>query len=321
VDVQFNWIFILIAGFVIFLFIISVVFSQKRNAEVKEDISTINQITTLLKSKQQIANVYSEMTIPNTNMNFKCDADTRYFSYKISNSERVTLPNEIIFGPQDISARKIQIWSQAFDTGFPVSVFTYITTQNSVIIIYNTSGCPYAKQLYDSLPDNITKKITSDLSMYGSNKNKKIVCFNGYGCPPANVDYINIAPAGGLFGYGNVTFHRKGNINTVKPYLMGAGLYGAIFSDTAEYYGCQMSRALDQFELKRSLVAKRLEMMRKDLEPSDCSLDFEVILNEEIIPMSNPSFNFDSIALLYDKADDLYDRNVDLTLSSCPKIY
>ena len=33
VEVQFNWIFVMIAGFVIFLFIISIIMSQKKHAD------------------------------------------------------------------------------------------------------------------------------------------------------------------------------------------------------------------------------------------------------------------------------------------------
>ncbi|MGV8172325.1 MAG: hypothetical protein ACP5OA_06560, partial [Candidatus Woesearchaeota archaeon] len=328
-------IFILIAGFVIFLFIISIVLSQKRQADIKIDITAINQITTLLKSKQQTANVYSEILLPTTEMNFRCDLDERYFSYKISNSERITLPTEIIFTSQEIDSQKIRVWSQPFDVGFPVSVFMYILPYESVIVIYNqTSGpvttCSYAKQLYDSLPNNISKNISStpaSLAAYRSNRNAKILCFSGPGCacPPLGLyDYVRISPAVGLFSYGNVTFQKKGGSSVTKPYLSSAGLYGAIFSDNSEFYECQMSRALDQFEVKRLLVEKRLEMMERVLDaggPSSCGDKIISALDEEIIPLSNPSFTYRNITNIYRLSNRLDSRNTDLTLSSCPKIY
>ena len=165
IDVQFNWIFILITGIVIFMFIIGIVLSQKRNADNQVGISTIKQITTILKGRQQSSDVYSEINFQRTNINFKCESDTDLFSFKIDNSNRVDLPLEIIFAPQDISTSKMLVWSQKFSAGFPVSVFTYITTTDSMLIFYNVTDyggtgveVPYIRELYNTLPSNITKK-------------------------------------------------------------------------------------------------------------------------------------------------------------------
>jgi hypothetical protein len=329
VDIQFNWIFILIVGFVIFLFIISIVYSQKRNADLQSGISITNQITTLLKSKQQTADVYSEISFPRSSINFRCDLDEKYFSYKISESERIPLSTEIVFAPQEISSNKMQVWSKAFNTGFPVNVFTYITTEDSIIIIYNNTNCPNAKVLYDSLPDDINKKLTNNTLAYSSYKNMKIVCFARCGCPSSNLrlDYINITIGNmsgvvtDLYGFGNITFYKKGIRDKTYPYIMEAGLYGAIFSGTADYYACQMSRAMEQFEIKRSLVEKRLNLMQKDMVSGSCGLSLLATLNTNVIPMSNPSFNYTDITRMYMFSINIDKRNVDLTLSSCPKIY
>lgn len=332
IDVQFNWIFVMIAGFVMFLFIISIVFAQKRNADTQAGISAINQITALLKGKQQTANVYSEITLPRTNINFRCDASTEYFTFKIENSERTQLPTEIIFAPQDLTTNKIMVWSQAFDLGFPVSVFTYITTADSIILIYNTSSSPYASQIYNDLPSNVTKKIVEDnieIEKYKGYARVKIICFDDTECPPAaKYDYINITPAQGaeLYEYGNVTFHKKSTtadkVTQTVPYITKSGLYGAIFSDNPEYYNCQMSRALKQFEVKRSLVESRLALIQDALPDGDCRTTINVSLSFEINEMRNPYLNEGNITSLHKNIGYLDNSNTNLILDSCrPKIY
>jgi hypothetical protein len=330
IDAQFNWIFVLIAGFVIFLFIISIIFTQKNNAEKQASISTINQVTTLLKSKQQTANVYSEISLPRTDINFRCDPDTKYFTFKIANAERTQLPVEIIFAPESISANKLMVWSQEFDLGFPVGVFIYVTTGDSIILIYNDSTTSdYAAELYNGFDSasNITHKYISSTDEYSGFKRRMIVCFEGY-CPTGtNDEYVKITPApSGLFEYGNVTFHRKGIGNDKKlPYITKAGLYGAVFSDSPEYYSCQMSRVFEQFEVKRTLVESRSSLiqaeLQKELLEGICQNTLGIINTDILYPMNNPEMNYDNIVLLYDKSKDLDKANVDLKLSSCPTIY
>jgi len=331
VDVQFNWIFVLIAGFVIFLFIISIAFSQKRSAENQAGIDTINHVTTLLKGRQQTANMYSEITLPRTDMSFVCDpAAPEYFNFKIGNS-RTQLPVDIIFAPEQMTTNKMMVWSQSFTLGFPVGIFSYITTADSVILIYNdsTTTNKYAKQLSNDLNSisNISQKYISVGTEYNNFARRTIVCFNSV-CPtPANnYDYINITPSVGLFDYGTVTFHRQGastseDEDNTYPYITKAGLYGAIFSGSPKYYSCQMSRALGQFEIKRQLIKSRLDLIYADLPESECKIALRVISENPLTDMSNPSLNINNITNMYIQSKQLDDRNRELELGSCPKIY
>jgi len=345
IDVQFNWIFVMIAGFVMFLFIISIVFAQKRSADTQAGISAANQINTLIKGKQQTANVYSEITIPLEKVNFQCDAAYDTFTFKIENAQPTPLQTEIIFAPQNLATNKIIIWSQAFTVGFPVSVFTYISTDKSMILIYNDSESTYASQIYADLPNNISRRQISDpteISAYNSYDHVKIICFEGSGCPPANYEYMRIIPGSsttggvtapisnmqvGLYDYGTVIFHKKGStlpdsaLQTTY-YITESGLYGAIFSDNVGFYNCQMSRALKQFEVKRSLVESRLLLLQNVLEPdSECRVATNTTLELEIKDMRNPVLNADNVSSLYINSKYLDARNTDLQLSSCPQIY
>jgi len=336
-DIQLNWIFVLIAGFVIFLFIISIAFSQRHNAQTQADIGIMNQITTLLKGKQQTSDMYSEITFPRTDIEFTCSSYSQ-FSFNIANAQPAQLPVEIIFTPKLVNTNKIMVWSQPFTLGFPVSIFTYITTPNSVILIFNDGDATnYDEQLFSDLDSvsNITHKYITEgtENAYSGFSRRTIVCFHDAdasadNCPSAqDFDYIKIFPAKDLFDYGNVTFHNKGD-NAIQdehntlPYITKAGLYGAIFSNSKEFYSCQMSRAMTQFEIKRTLIQSRLTFIQNDLQdPSDCKDGVTVTLNTEIASMQNPVLKWDNVTNLYQMSNDLDRRNSELGLKSCPKLY
>jgi hypothetical protein len=329
VDIQFNWIFVLIAGFVIFLFIISIALSQKHSAENQISIDTMNQITTLLKGKQQAPNVYSEISFSRTDVSFTCDPQFYLFSYKIANSQPNMLPVEIIFAPKLMNTNKLLVWSQSFNLGFPVGVFTYVTTPDSIILIYNNSDTgDMANELFTDLntSTNITHKYITSVNDYSAFAHRTIVCF-GSSCPTVNTDYIKIVPGdAGLFDYGNVTFHTKGysqsQDNTyTQPYITKAGLYGAIFSNSYDFYRCQMTRALTQFEIKRELIQSRMILIQNDLPESTCRSTINETLESEIISMQNPVLNSNNITNLYEQSNNLDIKNTYLSLYSCPKLY
>jgi hypothetical protein len=320
----------MIAGFVILLFIISIVLVQKKNSDSQAGISAVTQIDTLLQGKQQTADVYSEITLPRTTINFQCDPDTEYFTFKIEGSDRVQLPLAIAFAPLTLNSNKVQVWSQAFDMPFPVTVFTYITSDDRIILIYNTSSTSgYAQALYDLLPGNITKHYISpaDMNNYDDFKYKKIICFSDGtydDCPQVSgYDYMKITPASkyNLFGYGNVTFYKNHiAISYPIPYITEASLLGAVFSDSSDYYACQMHRALDQYEVKRGLVEERLRLISNDLPEGSCN-DTTSIARGEVQMLSGMNLTWQNITYMDYSSGQIVTRNTDLSLGSCPKIY
>jgi hypothetical protein len=322
VDVQFNWIFILIAGFVIFLFIISIVFKQKDNSDKQASISSVNQITSLLKGKQQTGDVYSEITIPRSEIEFRCDSDTKYFTYRVGDFERLQLPVELMFSRTTINTNKLVVWTQSFSLGFPVGVFSYVTTPDSMILIYGDSGSSEATNLYQSIPGNITRVLNRDIDKYSSSSNLVIVCFKD-DCPPMSYSYIQIIPENtGIYGYGNIVFHKKNGVNEKKyPYITDASIYGAIFSNNAEFYSCQMKRAIDRYNIKRQLVDTRLSIMQKEYQGTECAIKMKIILDNDLQALSEYDLTYDTIVSISSRSESLNRRNNDLGFSSCPKVY
>lgn len=332
IEIQFNWIFVMIAGIVIFIFIISVLMKQSEESNTKISQDVLKQISTNIKAKQQLSNTFTELEIPRTTMTFTCDDTDLISDFKISDSQREQLPVEIIFAPREFNTQILKIWTQDFSVPFIVTRFIYITTPGTVFIIYNSSEDVniYARAVYDEFPSNITRKYAENSmaldKIIKSYKSYKIICFDNY-CPttPANkYNYIKIIPNNqDIFSYGTISFSSGlGGSNDIS-YMGKASLFGALFSDNRNYYECQMKRAFNQFEIKRTLHETRIYLMESDLSSNNPSC--VPLLASPKSTLSNMK-DMKEIVLtdassLYSAAEQLRLDNVDLTFKGCPLIY
>jgi hypothetical protein len=315
IDVQFNWIFILVAGFIIFLFIISIVYSQKRNADRQENIKLSKQILTLINSRQQSNDAYTEISMPQGSVKFRCDADQNYSTMQFNDGDPLRM-SAITFSPKTLAGTKLLVWTKPLDIGFPVSILTFITAKNKAIIVYDSSSSSkYAKQFFDDLPSNITKSYISSEADLGKFSDKVVVCFEG-DCPPSYDVIIEPLENNDLYGYGNVHFKDGSS----QPYI-GTTLFGAVFSNDAGMYQCQMQRLTTQYIVKLSLLDARLKLINTDLPAGLCQDTINTILASEIKNMYGSLAIETDVASIYAASIDLNSRNLALTLGSCPKMY
>src|SRR3989338_1748 len=73
IEVQFNWIFILIAGALILVFFVSLVQRQETVSNEKRDIDIRSKLSTILTSAKQSTGTLFEIKIPKTEIAFGCN--------------------------------------------------------------------------------------------------------------------------------------------------------------------------------------------------------------------------------------------------------
>lgn len=329
IEIQFNWIFVLIAGAVIFTFIISMIMNQKEQSENQISQDVIKLISTNIKGKQQLSNTYSEAGFTKTTFSFSCDPNSLISDFKISNSQRESLPVEIIFAPREFTASKLHLWTQDFSMPFAVTRFIYITTPDTVFVIY-PNNLDFDEQLNTTLPENITVKQLTFPNPHSQLANAikgfehyKIICFDN--CPdPAKYKFISIAPASGqtdIFSYGILAYNNNADGSGPESNYVGkASLLGAIFSDNQQFYECQMKRAFKQFELKRSLQLQRIVLLEDELPTHnpDC---IPVLAGPKSILESMKDKSLSDSEFLYSSLGQLTLYNKDLVFQGCPLIY
>lgn len=325
IEIQFNWIFVLIAGTVIFVFIISLILSQKKSVDIQVSQDVLKQLATNIKGKQQLSNTFSQMETPKTTYTFTCDPVDLSADFKISGSQREQLPLEIIFTPKEFNTQTLNIWTLDFAVPFTVTRFIYITPPNMIFVIYNKSE-QYQTQsrlIYNTLPSNITKKFADDntelTNALKGYKNYRVICFDN-DCNGITQNYVSIhSLSTDIFGYGTLGYNTQALDTIGIKYIGQASLFGAIFSDDEKYYRCEMDRAFKQFEIKRSLHHTRVELLQADLGNGN-TCKFVLTSPANILGrMKNKVLaNADE---LYSLSNELKNANTDLTFKGCPLIY
>jgi hypothetical protein len=221
----------------------------------------------------------------------------------------------------------LNIWTLDFSAPFIVTRFIYLAPPNMIFIIYNSTpdSQTYARAIYNELPSNITKKYAwtktdVDNAITGYTY-YKIICFNEcpVATPPNKYSIVSIRPSiEGLFTYGKINYTAVatdlGNLN----YIGKASLFGAIFSDNAGYYKCQMDRSFKQFRIKATLQTERLLLLQNALGTTDCS----AILTSPLATLTEIRYmGLINASDLYVHSIELKNQNTDMTFKGCPLIY
>jgi len=327
IEVQFGWIFSLIAGLIIFAFIMSLVFNSQKHANDALNVDVGEKLSTSIKGNLQVSDSYNEITmLSSAKISFACDSDLKTTTMRVNDAPLAERFTDVIFAPLVLTTNKIQVGVKDFSLAFIISRFTYITSPNTAYILYYKAQTPasaeetMANQLYDLLPVNISKKMagtpallagyTSDYDHY------KIICFNN-ACPTAaGTNYIKVEAVNNyLDGYGNVTWHYGSD--TKSSFLTSSGLIGAIFSDNKQYYDCEMARAYSFMDIKRELQYNRIEQMTPDLNQYNFECVPLLAQHEYIL---NNMTNARDAALLYNDAVNLRQANLDSGFMGCPKV-
>ena len=96
VEIQFNWIFILIIGALILTFFFAIAQKQKQLSERRLGADISSELDLLFTGQGVSSNTISVMNIPNVPIKVSCD------DYTLFNVPR-RLGNTIIFSPQEIT--------------------------------------------------------------------------------------------------------------------------------------------------------------------------------------------------------------------------
>ncbi len=340
IELQFNWIFVLVAGFIIFTFIISIILSQKKSADAALGVDITNQITAELQGKRA-PNTFYEVTIPESTFTFRCTKDDGYFDMKIS--ESTPLPTDIIFTDKTLQTKKLYLWTREFRLPYTITTVTYLTQPSTAFILYNATGntaytvneLRYLDEIYADLSStNITLLVANGndiASKAGQFKRSHIICFDG-NCPKtiANTNVYDITPnqtLNSLDAYGTI----KINGGDETAYITKTTLYGAIFSENKNYYECQLNRLMGQFEIKRELMQTRIALLDEGYKKINNDCRFRLTGPEQSIIDMNIStssswYNNDTITnsnmkRAYDNTLQVNNGNEDLKIHSCTLLY
>ncbi|MDD5086796.1 MAG: hypothetical protein PHV16_03510 [Candidatus Nanoarchaeia archaeon] len=320
IEVQFNWVFILIAGVLILLFFGSIVLKLKSNSDTTISNTILTNMQTIMAGAEVSSNTVTPISIPDTKIEVSCD------SISVGSITSDITKNKIVFAPEIIEGRTMLTWSLPWGFPYHISNFLYMTTPNfKYIIVDSTKG----KEIYYKLPQGLTKQLVDKNSLSDlSNSGHKLafVFFNDPEPDQASLPYflenmkdneviaINIDS-----GNNKISFYQyKKSLKNFEyfsdaPYLGDEMIIGAMFSGDAKNYICNLEKALKKMEIVSMVYAERTEELQRIFHSNPSC--FYTITPFEI------DYSLNNIDAIIDSKRDLEIRNENLQKASCPTLY
>ena len=353
VEIQFNWILILIAGALIFLFFFSIINWAKDSSDQGISLKIARNLDAILTGAsipRDTAEVIDN--IPFERIEFSCGS---YHVDKSPNSRAIT--NKIIFAPTRLEDGMMVTWSYAWDVPFRVTNFLLVSSQRVRYIFITNNG---ANELFQRLNETFPTDLDSKFYV-----NPASIAFDDYNNFKVRLIYINTGPNDAHIDAnyfkrmgaedvtalkitptsdsgGEVVFYRKTEpsvnpafrcylrgdalpcLGSTSKYFGYASLLGAIFSENPEDYECNMEKAFDRLgnvaEIYR-LRAMDLETYYSVTGDDPNTLCYDVYNGVEPILSDIRDLGFVNIGLFDERYQDLEDQNSVAQSRSCALVY
>ncbi|MBI2651525.1 hypothetical protein HYX01_03575 [Candidatus Woesearchaeota archaeon] len=339
VEIQFNWIFALIAGALIIALLAGIIIKQKNISESSVDVSVLNQLDAILSDLESTPNIFNKIRLPETKIEFGCN---NYFVGK--SSKQINAMSVFAFS---ILNENVIAMTYEWNMPYKVANFVYLTNPDARYIFVGNS--PLKDNLANIISqhkntENAGKNIAVNLDVYDSinkvvNKNDdlvRIIFFDSidneiFGLPSAFKNMkkgsVTALRINGNENYGQLEFYEndKGSFDkTGASYYLGeATLLGAIFTDKFEVYNCAMKNAVNKWKIIIEIYNKKIDFLHGSAQkngPESCNFYGE---DNKLDPsVSNLASTSDpNLKLIMEKIKSLEKRNKEAMLSSCPLIY
>ncbi len=337
IEIQFNWIFVLVAGAAILLFFTVIIAKQK-------NISDISTKTTVLKSIEAIiagASVTTDTTkiddIPESSIEVSCG---RVSIGGVSKQYQ----NLILFAPNLIKGNRLIWQTAAFSVPYKATNLLFMTSARARYIIIADDSDNIAREINKLLPSDLVKEFykPTQASTIRNENNYKVKFIYFFMDPENSVlspfkdlpdsDVTAIKVTGDLDKGEIEFFEKKGqswDSKGTSSYITKSSLLGAVYTGALETYECSMRNVFARLNIVTSVyIDKTQELETSHPPPSNCYTPYLSSLSYlgNIRSSSNnlaKSENFaeqDIVAITSAKST-LSAKNKILQENSCPLIY
>jgi hypothetical protein len=343
IEIQFNWIFVLIVGALILVFFINISSAQRKNADQKLAFDLTSKIDLIMSGALAIPKTGQIFDMPNIPFNLECSAIS-------TSGVQKQFPDRIIFGPDVLKGKSLVIFSEDWTVPFKVTNFLYITTSNvRYIVVVDPTEVRYeeAEKFYNSLPDNITKEMSSLENIKDKNNYKIRLIFleeiydHLTGADLADLPlpaFMEGLPESALSGV-YITGANEDSIATVqfikkdRTGLLLSGeeidiykepmIFGAIFAENKEQFNCSYMKAFKKLYYISQVYEKREELLVQgylDTSQQECKAPETRDTNRYIESMGNAALD-QNVGLI--NANEIYIAQVNnqAVRYSCASIY
>lgn len=342
-EVQFNWIFVIIAGSIILLFFAGLVVKQKQASETRICGQVLNDLELKFFIAKEGAGTVAYTPISDLELQFSC-SDYRCSEYEAAPKSS---GNIVLFAPRKLFGENLLTWAKEWNVPFKVTNFLYVSTPlNRYYFIYDENSqnsFADAKKYFDAVPDNFTKEIVSlndfrSSSRYNNDFGVTLLFFDvstQLNIPPKHWIYdLDTQHVGALSintGSKEILFHYiSGNSLVTTPssqkYFRDEELFGAIFSGNSENYDCNLKKAYSRLEKIALIYSTRTSYLFSEATSEICAFhyNFEIDSINALSTLASQCKDYlDSCdaAEIESDANNILATNRDLLREGCPRIY
>lgn len=328
-EIQFNWLFVLVAGTAILLFFTVVVLKQKSVAETSTKATVLKSIEAIITGAGVNSGITNIISIPESSIDVSCN---RISLGGVSKQYQKL----ILFAPSVIKGNKIISQTLDFSVPYRATNLLYVTSPKLRYIIIGDNNL--AKEINKSLPSELKKEFYKSAPPKIRNENNYKIKFiflgdvdekvlkEFEGMQDSDVTAINI---NGDDEKGVIEYYQKNRLTWalkgMSYYLSKSSLLGAVYTDNLETYQCNMEDVFSRLNLVTKIFMERTQKLKtghvsdKELQ---CNQFYENALDYlNQIYSAASEFNQQNIDTIANAAKSLVDENKNAQIYSCALIY
>ncbi len=331
-EMQFNWLFVLVAGAAILLFFTVVVIRQKDVADASTKATVLSSIDSIITGTGVSTDSTSIIEIPNSDIEVGCN--------RIAVGRGRQYQNLILFSPGLLKGNKIIAQTVDFSAPYRATNLLYMSSPQVRYIIIGSNDL--AREINKSLPIELEKDFYYFPPAQIKNENNYKIMFvvfdnpnsaylaNFQKMPDNDVTAIKVS---GSLNNGEIEFYQKRasswELKGKSYYLAMPTLVGAVYSGTLEAYECSMRNAMSKFNLVTDIYGDKTRELNSAVDPlqTACRNSYasalshlNAIHDSSDYLIKNP-LSLAQITSITNAAQSLANENKNLQINSCPLIY
>lgn len=347
-EMQFHWVFILIAGAIILAFFFSLVQKQRTLSEDKLSITLATDMEAVFSGAIESKGTAQPLPVPRTSIAFSCSqaCECNFLIGKKATEFR----DKIIFAPSLISGQDAIAWAQEFKMPFRVTNFLYLTNPNiKYYLVYDSSIQDSAKlyrQVSTELPPGLNLASIDglgkikDVRSEGFQETKFVFLDVSSDAEPAleglddsfrkeKVSAVSIESSAKLVSF----FEKEENelvfVKSLSIFIGEPSIYAAMFASDKMMYECGMRAAFARTAHVAQVVYERAQKLQETMQQqnrTEC-----IYLLDDLEAIKESAKVLSAAPQVYEKIQDanslaaekeaLERENRNIIYLSCPEIY
>ncbi|MBI4151289.1 hypothetical protein HY492_04125 [Candidatus Woesearchaeota archaeon] len=342
-EIQFNWIFILVAGAVILGFFFSIIVKQQNVSEQKLAISLVNELDAITTGASVAKGAAQRLDLPKAGIDFACSSECTC-SFSIGKVSR-DFKDKLLFAPKRIEGDDIVFWTLDWKIPFRATNFLFATNER-IKYFFVTDDSQESQQLKAKVQALIPEQVNADfITLADVDCNTNPECVRNENYVQVKLVFLNIDPNfGGLQLHESfsdttisaalitpdyVNFYKRKNLRSqefdaARAYYVGdAGLFASIFAEDEQMFRCNLQEASRKLGYVSKVLADRMEVFRGDAEliAQGCPYNPGTLDAIRTLAVSQASALNADVLVLRDHASTLNIENEALLRQSCPTLY